>query len=545
MVVQLTAGVFNITGSGLIFRTNNCTLRGAGPGQGLNTGINSVEAFPGTFVVDSTATQLIKADRATNPSRGVLYMGYDAGQFVTSVNFAADAAQGATSVILASNPGLRVGQIVYLDEVTNNDPDVFWGPEHDPAGGGSRRWFIRQDRSITQTVEIVAINGNTVTFATPLHHSFKVSEQAQLSTYQNVGQGIGVEDIFFFGGMGGDYNGNVSMNLCAYCWIKHIEAAYAQGTGVGMYGSYRSELRDSYIHETPSPDPGGNGYLTGMVYGASDNLFENNIMWSGNKEIVMRATGGGNVVAYNYMDDSFGAGYPNSSEAGLNAGHYTTPHMELLEGNYSQNYKGDSYWGNSIDITVFRNWLSALRAAHPPLNAYKNNNGGCLIPYMDLDDRIAVDVQAYSYRTNFVGNVLGMSNQQLLNYSSSCYTDGQTGFTVQQFTGFPSGNPLIMWQMGSDQSHQAINGNWGWVANTYQTQLMDGNWDWVTKAQHWYGIGGPDGTDNPQPIPNSLYLTNAPPFFGSNTWPWVNPSTGTTYVLPAKARFDAGTPNKL
>ena len=32
-VVQLTAGVFGITGNGLNFSTSNCTLRGAGPGQ--------------------------------------------------------------------------------------------------------------------------------------------------------------------------------------------------------------------------------------------------------------------------------------------------------------------------------------------------------------------------------------------------------------------------------------------------------------------------------------------------------------------------------
>ena len=152
-------------------------------------------------------------------------------------------------------------------------------------------------------------------------------------------------------------------------------------------------------------------------------------------------------------------------------------------------------------------------------------------------------MQAYSLRHNFVGNVLGMQNERLLSYSSGCYTDAQTGFVVQNFTGFPSANPVIMWNIGSYQATVNSTGNWSWIPTTYQTMLMDGNWDWVSKAQHWYGIGGPDGTDQPQPIPNSLYLASTPAFFGSNKWPWVDPSTGTTYVLPAKARFDAGTPN--
>jgi hypothetical protein len=40
-----------------------------------------------------------------------------------------------------------------------------------------------------------------------------------------------------------------------------------------------------------------------------------------------------------------------------------------------------------------------------------------------------------------------------------------------------------------------------------------------------------------------LYLSGKPAFFGSYTWPWVDP-TGSTqlYILPAKARYDAGTP---
>ena len=209
----------------------NCTLRGVGPGQGLSTGINGVNTGSdsnGTFAPDSTATQLIKADRATNLNYAILYIGNDPTQFSTSINFAADVAQGAYSVTLVSNPGIRVGEIVLIDENTDNDPDVVWGPSFGPPGDGSRRWFIRQDRSLNQMMEVTAVNGNTIKFATPFHHSFKVAEQAQLSRYaQPVMQGIGIEDIFFFGGMGGDGHGNVSMNLCAYCWIKHIEAFWS------------------------------------------------------------------------------------------------------------------------------------------------------------------------------------------------------------------------------------------------------------------------------------------------------------------------------
>jgi hypothetical protein len=401
-------------------------------------------------------------------------------------------------------------------------------------------------------MEVTAVNGNKLTFATPFHITFTVANQAQLSRYANpVVHGIAVEDIFFFGGMGGDYHGNVSVNLCAYCWVKHVEATWSVGTDIGFYSTYRSELRDSYIHETPSPDPGGGGYLTGMNYGASDNLFENNIMWYGNKVDVMRGTGGGNVLAYNYTDDSFGSSYPESSEAGINAGHYTTPHMELIEGNYSPNFKGDSYWGNSIYITVFRNWFSALRAAHPPLDTYVYTAGNCSYPYMDITNRIAVDLQAYSYYHNFVGNVLGKGGQVLLSYpqalQTSCYNGTEDEFVVEELLDFSSDpNPVLMWNMGDYQATQNSTGNWSWVGDTYTTQLRQGNFDWVTGVQTWYtasiGAYGP-GNGVALPLPSSMYLNSKPAFFGSNPWPWVDPSTGTTYTLPAKARFDAGTPN--
>jgi hypothetical protein len=525
-VVKLSPGTFNINGGGLHFRRSECTLRGSGTGA-LGSG--------------DGGTRLIKADRDTNRNFGVLYVGRGRPSvFSSSTNLATDAIKGANSVTLVSNPGVAVGEIVLVDQVTDNDPRVWWGPQHNPPGGGSRGWFSRQDRSLTQMMEVTAVNGNTITFSTPFHITFKTEYDAQLSRYgTDPGQRlsdpvlyrVGIEDLYVYGGTGG--HGNVNVAVCAYCWVKNIEAHWSIGNSVGFHGTFRSVLRDSYIHETPDPNPGGGGYLVSVNFGASDNLIENNVMWSGNKNIVMRATGGGNVVAYNYMDDSYGGQYPNMPEAGLNAGHDTTPHMELLEGNYSHNYKGDSFWGNSIYITVFRNHLSGLRAARPPLNTYKHG----VYPYMDLGGRTAVDIQAHSDYTNLVGNVLGFQGQSLLSYKQSGYSHTQTAWKYEELGGFSSASKgeVTMWSIGGQQA-----GGWTWVPTTYQTQLREGNWDWVTRSQRWHGIGGAVGSGTPQVIPDSLYLTAKPAFYGSNPWPWVNPSNGTVSTLPAKACLEQG-----
>ena len=516
-VVKLSVGTFNINGSGVYFTKSDCTLRGSGTG---------------TVGSGDGGTRLIKADRDSNRSYAVLYVGHNPTQFSSSINLAADAIKGTNSIALVSNPGVKVGEIVFIDQVTDNDPRVWWGPQHDPPGGGSRRWFIRQDRSLAQIMEVTAVRGNTVTFSTPFHITFKTEYAAQLSRYaEPVLRRVGVEDLYIYGGMGGDGHGNVSINLCAYCWVRNIEAHWSIGTSVGFYGTFRSVLRDSYIHETPDPNPGGAGYLVGLNFAASDNLIENNVMWSGNKTIVMRATGGGNVVAYNYMDDAYGSSYPNSPEAGLNAGHYTTPHMELLEGNYSHNYKGDSFWGNSIYITVFRNHLSGLRAARPPLSSYKHG----VYPYMDLQGRTAADIQAHSDYTNLVGNILGFRGQSLLSYDQSGYSYAQRSWSYEELGGIPKNGEVPMWTIGAQQA-----GGWTWVPMTYQTQLRQGNWDWVTRSQRWHGIGGAVGSGKPQAIPDSLYLTAKPEFFGSHPWPWVDPSNGSVSILPAKFCLEQG-----
>jgi hypothetical protein len=90
-----------------------------------------------------------------------------------------------------------------------------------------------------------------------------------------------------------------------------------------------------------------------------------------------------------------------------------------------------------------------------------------------------------------------------------------------------------VWQLGYDPER------WGSYADpqTLTTVIRDGNFDFVTNSQKWHST--PAGFT----IPDSLYLSAKPAFFGHNPWPWVNPTNGQTYRLPAKARYDAGTPN--
>jgi|SRR5215510_7736243 len=92
--------------------------------------------------------------------------------------------------------------------------------------------YIRQDRSLSQLMEVTAVNGNTITFATPFHCTFYVKYAAQLTRLTWMLTGIGVEDLYVYGGHGG--HGNISMQGCMCSWIKHVEAHWFDGYAIGL-----------------------------------------------------------------------------------------------------------------------------------------------------------------------------------------------------------------------------------------------------------------------------------------------------------------------
>jgi hypothetical protein len=498
--VQLGAGIFLI-GNGsdnesVNITNSNITLRGMGPGPGsilpgdyITGGVTSANISTySAAVVAAGATVLFKNgwDNPAAQPYGILYVNQYANStnnLGPSINLGSDGKQGATSITLASAPsgtGWAVGdlvlidiQTVQLDGVTAIDPDAYWGPAFVAAGSGSYGWYSRPYRSINQIVKITGINGNVVTIESPLSIAFPVAYQAQLSPYTTpTVKDIGIENVYLYGGSGG--HGNIWVSLCDSCWISHIESQWQLGDGVGFYGTYRSELRDSYIHESQSPIQGGGGYEIDLSQGASNNPIENNISWNGNKVDVMRAAGGGNVIAYNYMDDPWNWQDPVQAEAGVNAGHFTGSNFELIEGNWSHKYSGDSWWGNSIYITAFRNWFTGLRSANGPLKTYTVNNGGTIYPYGDYWTRSAVDIESFNYYTNLVGNVLGFNNMPLFSGPiTSNFSASQADFKYEDIDGTAENNTDVpMYVIGSGQDNGPP-----YTSTLYQQTNRQGNFD--------------------------------------------------------------------
>jgi FG-GAP-like repeat len=620
-IVQLGAGAFSLHIADLPIQiSTGITLRGTGNCSGSSspfcqtsiTVSDGALAYTGGKCGTSTSNQVACPNGGpaviqmspVNPSYNYSWakcgsIGFNLGTGCGAVALTADAAQGQTTVSVASTSGFSAGQWVLIDEASGAgwvaDPLNQWtgygsvwaasdwlSPSGSPAtgrvlwsksqnGGGwdfgstfpyqassVGCWFSYCDRPTAELHKIASIGTGTLTFDDPLTIAFRQSgghnAQVYSGPYPNQSgtgspisllQNAGVENLSVLRG----FSGGIRMQLCAYCWIKNTEAGYWYGGGIDVAYSARSELNNVYVHHAADSVNNGGEYPIALDSASTEILITNSITNFGGKGMVARAGGAGSVVSYSYVDDTM---YDAESgigdywlDMGLNASHYSGPHHVLFEGNWADNMDSDQTHGNSMYMTFFRNNGTGLRTpfVDPSIPAGSTVDdftgvgyacgttgpSGCRMnPPAPLR---AAGPMAYNYWFAFVGNVLGLAGE----------TTAANGWTYQ---GDWSGKRMFMlgWNTGNGGQDPYMNG----VSGSYV--FRHGNYDYVTNSAQW-DSSTPDHT-----LPNSFYLSSAPSFFGGTSctypWPWVTP-TGSTQIqtnscggsgLPAKARWDAGTP---
>ena len=540
-IVKIKAGTYYVapqTNSGgqvgIYVKVDNVTIRGDGP----------------------TTTRLA-ANGTINNYGTVVLLGHRTGGSAADFavqNLTADAVKGATSITIADASAYRVGDVITIDH--RDGPAVANGPAY--INGGylwffDGQYFKRQPstdwngpgtgalgiggvgdlasantaainavpnwRSTMQMTEVTAISGNTLTLKDPLYLDFPLSLVSQVykavpanTSSSNLGtRWVGLEDIAVAGGnnLWGFPGGSIALSYAAYSWVKNVEADGERVTGdpsrPGKYGynigvgrCYRCVVRESYAHGSAEITPGGHAYGIVVASGSSANLIENNISVNNNKPFTLNVTGGGNVIAYNYVDQAITWNSPGWQENGIDDSHATFTHHDLIEGNWAPNIGGDTTHGNAGWHTHLRNY------------AHGRNSTGNMTSNLR-----AVAMDGWMHFQAYIGNVL------------------MGGNVYQTTPSARSGTPIYM--LGNN--YGGVGGNWD---NGYSLAHIhrDGNWDNVTNGVVW--------ANGPATIPNSFYLTSKPAFFGTLTWPWVDPTGATSATrvatLPAKARYDAGTP---
>ena len=202
----------------------------------------------------------------------------------------------------------------------------------------------------------------------------------------------GIEDLYVTGGR----NGMILMLNAAYSWIRNVESDGSPTTGrgqvgrhIGLESCYRCVVRDSHIHGATDVTQGGGAYGISVAAQSSDCLVENNVVYDLNKPVVTPASGGGNVIAYNYVDDAWTRVAPHVQETTIDAGHGAFAHMDLYEGNWAAHIGTDAVWGNCGWMTFFRNYASSQQRRTP------------LVP--ETRDVEAVGLEARAIGINVVG----------------------------------------------------------------------------------------------------------------------------------------------
>ena len=273
-------------------------------------------------------------------------------------NLTAGAVKGGTTVQVANASAYAVGDVITIDDLDGpavatgavylnggylwfydgqyfkRQPTYGWsGPStgaqpinvsDQSAANSAAQNVVPAWRSTMQTNEITAISGNVLTLKDPLNIDFPLSRSPQVwrTVPSNTGtipvgnRWSGIENIAVAGGNNdwGFPGGTIIFSYMAYGWAKNVETDGEKlsdpahpgkyGYNIGLGRSYRCVIRDSYVHGSTDENPGGQAY--GIVVGAGSSacLVENNISVNNNKPIALNSTGGGNVIAYNYVDDA-------------------------------------------------------------------------------------------------------------------------------------------------------------------------------------------------------------------------------------------------
>ncbi len=475
-VVQLTAGTFSV--SSTVTLTTGIVLRGAGY-QGGPTGTTIVKTGGGTVLAIGTARD------------ATCYGG-------TPYGLTQDGVKETTTLSVGSaTANFLPGSLALVDVVDDSTIQQ-----------GDCTYFKRvSGRSASQRVEVQAVDSanGTLTLSSPLHWNFpsgspylaQVTPAAATTTWW-----AGIEHLRIEGGTNPSYDGamagGIDISNAAYCWVKDVQT---DGTIGGMHvtltGTYRCVVRDSFIHNSANYGFGTDCYGIVLRCGAADNLIENNIVRYMNKPILFNASGGGNVVAYNYADNSWSTP-PAWQEVNIDC-HCSFPHMELMEGNYAPHIGASNTHGNAGYLTYFRNYSSSYFAPPAVYGSTATQTGNVTALQFDGGD----------INMNVVANVLGMAGLS----------------TVYEAY---DANPYSIYELGANGGSGATD-----VATT--SLYRQGNFDTVHNATVWNPAGAS------QTLPPSLYLQTKPGWWPSGTsWPWAGPDlTPMVGTLPAKARSDS------
>jgi PKD repeat protein len=419
--------------------------------------------------------------------------------------------KGSTALVVSNASTFMVNDIVTLDELNNPDLVTNAGRLGDSGTLNPCDYAGRTDgstRAFGETFLITAKSGNTLTINRPLYWNFQAQYQPQLYRHSETPlYHAGVENIHIRTAAGPSDGQGVLFMHCAYCWVKNCEMESSPRRGIALrYGVYGCEVRHNYIHNHSTDSFSQDNRYGIFIYSNSDdNLIEDNIVYYTLAGLVFEVGCSGNVIAYNYFNTTrLGSQEWKTADVCTHAPH---PYMNLYEGNVLGMLAFDVYHGSASHQVVYRNWMHTQNP-----------------DWFVNQARMAIGCDGWNRYCSFVGNVLGYPNMVALEAPWPVY--------YEQLPSTGDYERVDIWKVGlwcnADGTPEA-NGD----PLTVSTAIRHGNYDYVRNQTEW------SSSISEHTLPNSLYLTSKPAWFGSMAWPAIGPdATPMNGTTPAKWRFE-------
>lgn len=493
-VVKLPPGTFRINGT--ITMPNNVTLRGSGP----STVLSSFGSPAGLIQFGTSGVQ------------------WDPTSITEVIN--SGATTGSTSITLPTATGVSVGTYLIITE-ENNPAYVSIDGSLNSAATWVDGWKTAGGRARGQIVEVTAVSGSTVTFKPSLYSSYTRVPWA--TRFAAACKWSGVEDLKTYANNTGCQR-NFMFQRAAYCWLKNVECDYTDGDHVSLDWSYRCEIRSSYFHDAYIHTSGSYDNMIGLRHKSTACLVIDNIIRRLHVAIMCEWGAAGNVIAYNYDEGNFDQAAASGNRwlpVSINSNHGAHPQFNLFEGNISQKFQADAYWGSSSHAMVFRNYFSGTGVAHPPYTGRGPEDTSTTATL--IQGNRAIDIWELQSDHIIKGNVIGAPSlksrgvvRKVVNPTSRAYDNPPYCFSYGYTSESTSGGTALTSPVGTLTEH--------------------GNWDVASETVVW-DSNIPDRT-----LPNSMFLASKPAWFGNLTWPPIDPSRSSVSItnIPAGYRYVYG-----
>ena len=416
-------------------------------------------------------------------------------------DLSADGHKGDTVINVNAVPSwVTVGNLIGIDELDDTNYVAGVGTN---GGESYREMEGNGPRGKGQLVRVIAKTDTNITLELPLYSDFRVSQSAQIFQPAFDPSAVkpltlcGVEGITFRATFS-EQDGHVfKMQLCDRCYLKDVEIDNMPG-GAGVWSafSYRCQFFGCYIHDSHQLG-GGQGYGISPYHISCGFLIENCIFRKLHNAMSVNYGSSGNVFAYNYEAEGQSDAHQNPS---MNT-HGVHTYMNLWEGNVCDDkLLADWTHGSSSHNTVFRCRITGI-------------NGSS-------DGKTCASVEYYNRYWNLVGNVLG--------------TAGIQDKYVVDNASPSSGHGNILKMGGVVNVNLDFNPSDDFSYTNGMYVLVHGNYDPVNNTVLWEPLVSDHN------LPDSLYLSSKPAWFGNFNWPPVEPFSPSTAIasnLPAGDRY--------